>query len=76
VKKGDAEHDALTALDQWVEHGVAPAKVIATKFVNDNPADGVAMTRPLCPYPEEAQWTGKGSTNDAANFVCKLPSNK
>jgi len=76
VKKGDAGHDALTALEQWVEHGVAPAKVIATKYVNDNPADGVVMTRPLCPYPEEAEWTGKGSTNDAANFACKLPSNK
>jgi tannase/feruloyl esterase len=76
VKKGDAEHDALTALEQWVEHGVAPEKVIATKYTNDNPMDGVAMTRPLCPYPAEAQWSGKGSTNDAANFACKLPSNK
>ncbi len=76
VKKGDAEHDALTALEQWVERGVAPEKVIATKYANDNPMDGVAMTRPLCPYPEEAQWTRKGGTNDAANFVCKLPSNK
>ena len=28
------------------------------------------MTRPLCPYPQIAKYTGKGSTDDAANFVC------
>jgi feruloyl esterase len=27
-------------------------------------------TRPLCPYPKTAKWTGVGSTDDAANFVC------
>jgi feruloyl esterase len=33
----------------------------------------LAFTRPLCPYPQEAMYTGTGDTNDAANFVCKLP---
>jgi feruloyl esterase len=33
----------------------------------------VDMTRPLCPYPQVAQYKGVGSTNDAANFVCKAP---
>jgi feruloyl esterase len=28
-------------------------------------------TRPLCAYPLTAHWTGKGSTDDAGNFVCK-----
>jgi feruloyl esterase len=41
--------------------------------VNNTPAQGVAFTRPLCPYPQEAMYTGTGDTNDAANFVCKLP---
>ena len=26
----DADHDILTALDRWVETGVAPGKIIAT----------------------------------------------
>jgi hypothetical protein len=30
----------------------------------------VDRTRPLCPYPKEAVYTGIGSINDAANFVC------
>ena len=34
----------------------------------------VDMSRPLCPYPQVAQYKGVGSTNDAANFVCKAPA--
>ncbi len=29
------------------------------------------MTRPLCPYPQVAKWSGTGSTDDAKNFVCQ-----
>lgn len=66
----DPDHDVFLALRQWVENGVAPKRVIATKFVNDNPADGVAFTRPMCPYPQHAVYRGAGDTTDAANFVC------
>ena len=47
----DADHDLNQALERWVEKGIAPDKLIATKFVDDKPEKGVAMTRPLCPYP-------------------------
>jgi feruloyl esterase len=30
----------------------------------------VKMTRPLCPYPEEAKYKGKGDPNQAASFAC------
>jgi feruloyl esterase len=65
--------DMLTPLAQWVEQDVAPESVIASHFVNNAQAQGVAFTRPLCPYPQEAMYKGTGDTNDAANFVCKLP---
>jgi feruloyl esterase len=65
--------DMLTPLVQWVEQDVAPASVSATHYVNNAPAQGVAFTRPLCPYPQEAVYKGTGDTNDAASFVCKLP---
>jgi feruloyl esterase len=58
------------ALQQWVEHGVAPEQIIATKYVNDNPASGVAMTRPLCKFPKAAHYTGSGAGTDAANWSC------
>jgi TonB family protein len=67
---GDADHDINQALERWVEKGIAPEKLIATKFVADDPQKGVAMTRPLCAYPAAATYKGTGNANDAANFEC------
>jgi feruloyl esterase len=62
--------DALTPLVKWVEQSTAPETITATKFVNDTPSQGVAMTRPLCVYPKVAKYNGGGSSNIAANFTC------
>ena len=70
VAEGDPQHNMDTALERWVEEGVAPGAIVATKFKAADPASGVARTRPLCPYPEVAKWKGSGSTDDAENFVC------
>ena len=70
---GDPEHDIYAALEQWVEKNVAPRTIIATKYLDDNPAHGVKMTRPLCAYPKVAKYKGSGDTNDAANFACSEP---
>jgi feruloyl esterase len=67
---GPNSFDIFNPLFDWVENGVAPERIIATKFVNDDPNQGVEMTRPLCPYPQRALWNGQGSTDDASNFVC------
>ena len=68
----DPEHDIFTALSHWVEDGVAPAQVIATKFVDDDASKGIEMQRPLCPYPQRAWYRGDGDANSAANFVCSV----
>ena len=71
----DPEHNISRALEQWVEQGVAPDAIIATKYIHElDPAAGVKMTRPLCPYPQIAVYKGSGDTNDAANFACSQPS--
>lgn len=68
---GDPQHDVRAALEQWVEKGLAPDRIIATKFVSDaDHSQGIKMTRPLCPYSQVAKYVGKGDTNDAANFYC------
>jgi len=67
--RGD-KHGVYDALEHWVEKGTAPGTIVATKYVEDNPAKGVQMTRPLCPYPQLARYNGTGDTNDAANFTC------
>jgi len=71
----DPLHNINLALEQWVEKGVAPDRLVATKFVTDtNPANGVKMTRPLCPFPQVAKYKGTGETNDEASFVCAAVS--
>ncbi len=73
VSLPDAAHDVVIALDRWVETGTPPDQIIATRFVSNNPAKGVEMTRPLCPYPRQAHYQGTGDTNDATSFLCQLP---
>jgi len=63
---GTSTFDMLSALEEWVENGKAPAQIPASRL-----RDGkVDRTRPLCPYPQVATYTGTGSTDEAANFVC------
>ena len=66
---GPNTFDAVGALDQWVEQGKAPERIVASHITN-----GVTdRTRPLCPYPQIAKWNGAGSIDDAANFACVAP---
>jgi hypothetical protein len=69
----DPDRSMMKSIEQWVEKGAAPQKIVATKYkVDGNPASGVARTRPLCPYPLVAKYSGSGSTDEAANFSCAL----
>jgi hypothetical protein len=73
-RPSDAAHNVSLALEEWVERGVAPNKIIATKYVNlAHASQGIQMTRPLCPYPQIAKFKGFGNLNHAANFACVLP---
>jgi feruloyl esterase len=67
----DATHDMVDALDAWVDQGIPPTKIIATKFNNDTPSQGAAFSRPLCPYPQMAVYNGSGDQTDAASFSCQ-----
>ncbi|MGZ5271009.1 MAG: tannase/feruloyl esterase family alpha/beta hydrolase [Ramlibacter sp.] len=76
------QFDMLTPLVNWVEGGQAPDRVIASARgagnaggVNaDVPASWAAnRTRPLCPYPQVARYTGAGNVEDAASFTCVAP---
>ncbi len=66
---GPDQFDTLGAVEQWVEHGVAPDRLIASHAT----AGKVDRTRPLCPYPQVAHWRGTGSSDEAANFACVAP---
>jgi feruloyl esterase len=67
----DAAHDIQSALERWVERGIAPETIIATKYVDDAAATRtVLLTRALCAYPLVPRYRGSGDPNDAKNFVC------
>lgn len=66
---GPDRNDAVTAIIDWVEKAKAPASITASRVVNN----AVVRTRPLCPYPQVARYSGQGSIDDAANFRCVAP---
>jgi feruloyl esterase len=71
VAQADAEHNLPAALERWVEQGIAPDLIIATKYKQGtDSASGVQRTRPLCPYPLVARYKGRGSIDEAESFVC------
>jgi feruloyl esterase len=60
------QFDLLTAVVDWVEKGTAPNAV---------PATGRGLpgrSRPLCAYPQHAQYKGSGDSQDARNFECRM----
>ena len=63
---GPQPQNLFGALVNWVENGVAPETILATKVTGGV----VTRSRPLCPYPQTAIYNGSGSTDDAANFHC------
>ena len=64
---GPNQFDMLTELENWIEKGKAPAAVVAS-----HASDGkVDRTRPLCPHPLVAKYSGNGNVDEAASFRCE-----
>ena len=58
--------DPLSALEAWVENGIAPQQILGSRIENSM----TVRTRPVCPYPAVAKWNGTGNPNDAGSFTC------
>lgn len=61
--------DMIDPIVDWVETNQAPEQI---------KVKGAAFperSRPLCPYPTYAHYTGTGDSESANNFVCKAPNN-
>ncbi|HTJ93829.1 MAG TPA: tannase/feruloyl esterase family alpha/beta hydrolase [Pararobbsia sp.] len=67
------DRDVVTALEGWVEHGKAPGTFVATKYVDDKPSSGVQFERPVCTYPAELEYDGRGNRNVASSYQCRVP---
>jgi feruloyl esterase len=69
---GPNQFNKLAALERWREQNQPPKSITASRV---NESGVIDMTRPVCPYPQQAVYKGSGSTNDAANFTCKVKGN-
>jgi hypothetical protein len=58
------QFDMLAAIQQWVEKGQAPDRVVASGRAFPG------KTRPLCPYPKVARFNG-GNADDEKSFSCR-----
>lgn len=65
--------DWLTAIQEWVEEGVAPDRLVATK---GGAGGEVEMTRAICAYPARARYVGTGDARNEENFECVLPEGR
>lgn len=68
--------DPLRVLEEWVEQGHEPDRIEAIQHAEIASAHGVGpvvRTRPLCPYPRRAVYSGKGSEFTSTSYVCQLP---
>ncbi len=63
---GPNSFDTLSALEQWVEKGIAPDAIPATHSTNNE----VDRTMPLCKFPEKAHYKGSGDPNSVSNWSC------
>jgi Tannase and feruloyl esterase len=66
---GPDSHDPVSAVVDWVEKGKAPESIVASRIVNSK----VVRSRPLCPYPQVAKYSGQGSIDESSNFHCMAP---
>ena len=67
---GADRFDAMSRLVDWVENGVAPGPIPASRAGADGQLN---QTRPMCPYPQAAVYNGSGDVNAAGSYTCKVP---
>lgn len=58
--------DTLSAMEKWVEKGIAPDAIAATHSTNN----AVDRTMPLCKFPEQAHYKGSGDAKAEASWSC------
>jgi feruloyl esterase len=69
---GPNAFDPLDALQKWVEEGISPDEIIATKFPEDDPRQPATRTMPVCAFPAMAHYQGHGDVNTASNWSCPV----
>lgn len=61
--------DTLSALDNWVENGIAPAGLVMVDSTNSATS---GRTRPVCEYPAFPKYNGEGNVDRASSYHCAI----
>jgi hypothetical protein len=69
---GLTDFDALTLLENWVEKGQPPTRLIAQRLANGVPERAL----PIYPYPLVPRYTGTGDPKLARSFMAFDPTKK
>jgi feruloyl esterase len=67
----DASGNIALALQDWVEKGVKPSRIVAVHRASRQAGSATSFSRPLCSWPKLAHYDGSGAPADAASFVCR-----
>jgi len=67
---GPDRFDTLSAIEAWAEHEKAPDSIAAST----KPDTAAPHSLPLCPFPKQARYSGRGELTDAANWSCAPPA--
>jgi len=71
IGAGPSPTGLMDALVSWVEDGKAPERLIAE---SPDYNGKIIRARPIFPYPQIAVYKGTGSTDEAANFIRRIPA--
>jgi hypothetical protein len=59
------ELDTITAIENWVERGIAPSELVTQRYLNSVEE----RSRPVYPYPAVARFSGTGDPLRSSSFV-------
>lgn len=63
--------ETQSALEAWVEHGVAPQALLARHEARPAEAQPINFSRPVCRYPAYAVYQRGGDPTKAQSFFCR-----
>lgn len=72
ARGGPSPVDLLRTLDRWMATREPPQRIVTAHVGGSE----VHRTRPLCPFPQVARYTGSGNADKAASFVCRSPDSQ
>lgn len=73
---GTDNFDPLSVMVDWMEHGIASDRIIATNAPNKSSANAPGFQRPLCSFPKVQKYNGTGNINGAASYTCTTPDER